>query len=231
MRRTLRALNAAIKPGSAAVSAASYFGRLFLKLAGGTPALPGYSRSGNSNVILPFLSITRNAGNGLPALEMNLSSKSLLLVGENFLRLRRFNRLLQNHLADLEFARLGFRLRVLAKVARLGVEDLSAALRTFADFGLAGEINLRRRLPARSLGLALSSRAAETQTPSCRPSRSRNASNLRLVFLEMKLLEQIRLALGQQFLHLLRRNFLLQNDFAGAESRRSSSGPVCFSQT
>src|SRR5262245_17504002 len=28
------------------------------------------SRGGNSNVILPFLSITRNAGNGLPALEM-----------------------------------------------------------------------------------------------------------------------------------------------------------------
>ncbi len=37
------------------------------------------SRVGNSKVILPFLSITRNAGNGLPDLEMNLSSTSLFL--------------------------------------------------------------------------------------------------------------------------------------------------------
>ena len=68
------------------------------------------SRVGNSKVILPFLSITRNAGNGLPDLEMNFSSTSLFLSLENFRRLRRVNRLLQNRLADgLEFAALRLR--------------------------------------------------------------------------------------------------------------------------
>src|SRR5208283_1422143 len=68
------------------------------QLAGGTPALPGTahanstayfdsispSRGGNSNVILPLSSITRYAGNGLPALEMNLSISSVLRAAKSF---------------------------------------------------------------------------------------------------------------------------------------------------
>ncbi len=36
------------------------------------------SRGGNSNVIFPLPSITKNAGNGLPAFDINFSSRSLL---------------------------------------------------------------------------------------------------------------------------------------------------------
>jgi len=56
---------------------------------------------------------------------MNLSSKITLLRGEDLLRLRLLDGLLQKLLADLEFARARIRLRFLAKVAGFRVEKLS----------------------------------------------------------------------------------------------------------
>ena len=105
-----------------------------------------------------------------PGLGDELVEQIGLVRGQQFLRLRRLNRLLQNFPVDPEFARLGVRLRLLAKIARLRVENLAAALRTFAERFLAGKINLRQRLLRRCRpSPSFSVRAARIQTPCRRP--------------------------------------------------------------
>ena len=139
------------------------------------------------------------------------------MFGENFLRLRQFNRLFQNHFSNLELACLGIRLRFLADVALFGVKNISTALRTFADRFFVREINLRQRL-ARHARLALAFFLAR------RKFKRRLAIfqyeerlELPVVFLGDKTLEQIRLARREQLLDLRRLDGLLQNDFAAAE--------------
>jgi hypothetical protein len=121
-----------------------------------------------------------------PGLGDELVEQIGLAVGQQFLRLRRLNRLLQNFPVDLEFARLGVRLRFLAQITRLRVKNLAAALRTFAQRRLAGKINLWQRLLRAFAAPPCPFASRGGNSNAVPPSLMiRNALNARLFFLEM----------------------------------------------
>src|SRR5208283_5606546 len=142
------------------------------------------SRGGNSNVTLPLASITRYAGKGLPALEMNLPIKSVLRVTNNFcawagsIGCCKISRLILNR-QGLESA-CDFSHRYPASVSKTLPPHFghlpSGVLPVKSIFGIGS-------LGAPPLAFVFRSRGANSNAVP--PSLiTRNASNLRLVFLE-----------------------------------------------
>ena len=166
----------------------------------------------------------------LPGLGNELVDQIGLARGQQLLRLRRLNRLLQNLPADLEFARLDVRLRFFAQVTRFRVEDLAAAPRTFAQRLFAGEINLRQRFPWRP-GLWPCPCASRGGNSNAVPPSltTRNALNARLFFLEMNFVSKSVLPSASSF-------FTCSGEISccrmilPVRNVQVLSGPVAFSQ-
>ena len=131
--------------------------------------------------------------------------------------------LLQDHLADLEFAWLLVRLRALANVSLAAFENPLAALGAFAQRLLPGEINLwlRRRRLAVLGGRFLRLRLARLEFKAHAPVLDHQERLEGPALLGDELLQQIRLAGGEQLLHLLALNGPLQDDFARPEIARA----------
>ena len=109
-----------LQPGSAGVSPACFEKEATHQLAGGTPALPGLHGANSTLFQFHFAFARREFKRDLalvvhheirrkrfPGLGDELVEQIGLVRGQQFLRLRRLNRLLQNFPVDLEFARAG----------------------------------------------------------------------------------------------------------------------------
>src|SRR5437667_782854 len=137
--------------------------------------------------------------------------------------LARLDRLLQNCFADLKFAGALVRLGLLTNIACLRVKHASAAFGAFAQRLLSSEIDFLGwglRLGALR-GTRAGFRFARLEFKSDFAFLERKERFKRPAFLRDKLVEQIRFAGLEQFLHLGALDRPLQNDFAGPEIARA----------
>jgi len=141
-----------------------------------------------------------------PALEMNLSSTSVLRAANSFLRLRRLDRLLQNFPVDLEAGRVW---HPPATFRKDNPPPCQKSFRRTWDICRAIPLPVKSIFGSSSFGplaapaLPFASRGGNSNAvpPSF---DDQECLERTVVFLGDEFRQQIRFALGEQFLHLLR---------------------------